>query len=304
LRRRAKADNGDLKVNSAGREVPFIVKLRTFAKYAVGPASLSEYLIKGILQGPARISGGHEFLLNLLKNNRCIVLLDGLDEVPDERYELVRDAIIEFSKGDDKSAFPTSRARIILSCRRQNFLRIQTDWIPVFGEKPYVLAPLRDSEIFFFISKRKHDFAPPRTPEAFFASIKSSGTVELHRVPLILTISLGLYLHLTAYEIPRSIGKFYDAMINELLTRHDFRGDAGPSSNQFSAEDKYRFLREFALAMALRPGRFEDFDFEEAITFAKAMIPKMSHVRIADADNFIREIIDRSGLLTRTSNAA
>jgi energy-coupling factor transporter ATP-binding protein EcfA2 len=301
LRKHSRVDSSDLKAVSRTREVPFLVKLRHFAKYADGSASLANYLVKQSLQAQARIPGGHDFLLRLLKHNQCLVLLDGLDEVPDNRYELVRDAILEFASGS-ATPLPTDRARIVLSCRRQNFLRIQTDWVPVFSDQPYILAPLRDSEIFFFLLKRKQEFAPPRTPETFFASIKNSNTIEMHRTPLILTISLGLYLHLTAYEIPGSIGKFYDAMINELLTRHDFRGDHSGSTNQFNAEDKYRFLREFALTLALREGNFEDFSFQEADTFAEMMIPKMSHVRIADAHDFIGEIIDRSGLLTRTSD--
>ena len=207
LRNRTRADSSDLKAISRTREVPFLVKLRNFAKYATGPASLANYIVNQILKEQAQIVSGHDFLQRLLKHRRCLVLLDGLDEVPDDRYELVRDAILEFASGN-VSWLPTGKARLVLSCRRQNFLRIRTDWVPIFCDEPYVLAPLRDSEIFLFLLKRKQEFTDPRTPEAFFASIKSSSTLELHRAPLILTISLGLYLHLAAYTIPRSIGKF------------------------------------------------------------------------------------------------
>ena len=69
-------------------------------------------------------------------------------------------------------------------------------------------------------------------------------------------------------------------MIDELLTRHDFRIDGRSGrTNRFNAEDKYRFLREFAMAMALREGSFEDFAWQEVYTFAERLIPKMSHVR-------------------------
>jgi len=301
LQRRSQSGRSDLKFIAQSKEIPILVKLRQFAPHADGQASLAKYLAGELLQRQARVSGAREFMYRLLKDHRCLLLLDGLDEVPDKRYQTVRDAIAEFIN-DDEPSLPTCQARVILTCRRQNFLRIQTDWIPTFCDRSHVLAPLRDADIFSFLIKRQRDFVSPRTPDAFFASIKNSGTVDLHRVPLILTISLGLYLQLAAYEIPRSIAKFYEAMINELLIRHDFRGDQTGSTNRYNAEDKFRFLREFAFTMAQRPDRFEDFTFEEITSFAGTMVPKMSYVRARETDEFVKEIIDRSGLLTRISD--
>lgn len=301
LQRRAPVGRSDLKSIVQSREVPFLVKLRHFSAHADGPTSLARYLTNEILNKQAKVKGSQNFLQRLLHHHRCLILLDGLDEVADDRYNAVRDAITEFITSDDIS-FPTSNARIIASCRRQNFLRIQTDWIPTFCQSPYALAPLRDADIFSFLVKRKHEFVPPRTPEAFFSSVKASGTMDLHRVPLILTISLGLYLQLTAYEIPRSLGKFYEATINELLVRHDFRGDSAGRTNHYNADDKYRFLREFAFAMAIRIDGFEDFDFKDITSFAADIIPKMSYVQLQNAGDFVREIIDRSGILTRISD--
>ena len=301
LQRKASISRSDLKSIARSRETPFLVRLRHFAVYTKAPASLTSYLADEILLKQAGIKGGMDFLQRILQRRRCLILLDGLDEVSDDHYDAVRDAIIDFMSNDDHS-LPGSNARIVISCRRQNFLRIQTDWNPTFCSSPHVLAPLRDGEIFTFLLKRKQEFAAPRTPETFFSSIKASGTMNLHRVPLILTISLGLYLQLAAYEIPRSVGKFYEAMINELLIRHDFRGDPTGKTNRFNADDKYRFLREFAFAMAIRTGAFEDFSFQEIISFARNIIPKMSYINLRDTDDFVKEIIDRSGILTRISD--
>jgi energy-coupling factor transporter ATP-binding protein EcfA2 len=295
------ASSSDLKLVTQSHEIPFLVRLRHFAKYAEGESALVRYVTENLLEKQANIRGAENYLRRVLQQDRCLIMLDGLDEVPDNKYDAVRDAIVEFSKSTDPS-LPTGKARIILSCRKQNFLRIKSDWIPTFAPWSHVLAPLRDAEIFRFILKRQGEFVSPRTPDAFFSSLQASGTLDLHRVPLILTISLGMYLQLSAYEIPRSIGRFYEEMINGLLIRHDFPGDPSGHTNRFNAEDKYRFLREFALAMARRPGRFEDFDFGEIVDFAAAMIPKMSYVAAEDSKEFVREIIDRSGLLTRTSD--
>jgi hypothetical protein len=297
LQRKSLSGRSDLKFIAQSSETPILVRLRQFAAHADGPASLARYITNDILRRQAGVPSASDFLRRLLRDRKCLVLLDGLDEVPDSRYAAVKDAIAEFVEDQQ-----TGVARVILSCRRQNFLRIQTDWIPTFCDRSHVLAPLRDADIFMFLIKRQRDFTAPRTPEAFFTAIRNSGSIDLHRVPLILTISLGLYLQLVAYEIPRSIAKFYEEMINGLLIRHDFRGDQAGSTNKYNAEDKYRFLREFAFAMAQRPDRFEDFTFAEIVGFAAAMVPKMSYVQSSESESFVREIIDRSGLLTRISD--
>lgn len=129
----------------------------------------------------------------------------------------------------------------------------------------------------------------------------ASGTVDLHRVPLILTISVGLYTQLAAYEIPHSIGAFYDEMVRELLRRHDFRAEGQLRMNKYKAEDKHRFLRELALHLAeTRPSSFADFTYGDLIDFCAARRGAMPRLR--DERDFVDEIIDRSGLLSRTTD--
>jgi len=302
-------DAADLKAVVHSREVPFLVPLRHLARYLEGgdggrARGLAGYLTDELLERRAHVkrARAERYIRRLLLRDRCLVLLDGLDEVPDGRYAAVRDAVIAFMT-DESQALPTARARIVLSCRRQNFLHLSGDWIPRFAPSSCSLAPLHDTEILAFVKRRSREFEPPRSPEAFFTSVLHSGTVDLHRVPLILTISLGLYLRLTAYQIPRSLGKFYEEMIKELLRRHDFRLDPSlGGANRFDSDDKYRFLRVFALAMARRPEQFEDFGYEAVVASARSLSASMARVAAAEADAFVKEIIDHSGLLVRASD--
>jgi hypothetical protein len=300
LRGRSDRDGTDLKQVSRSREVPFLVSLRHLGRYLKDGGNLADYLIDEVLRKEAKLTAGRSLLQRLLQQKRCLVLLDGLDEVADPMYEDTRRAVFAFMTDEDPD-LPTANARLILSCRRQNFLRFERDWVPGFASRPYLLAPLRDAEIFRFLTKRRHDFTAPRTPERFYQDVLASGTVDLHRVPLVLTISVGLYLHLTAYEIPHSIDRFYRAMIDELLHRHDFPTDpAAPKINVFNADDKFRYLRAFAHAMAVRDGDFEDFTFAEAVDFARTL-PRMTRLRESDAEAFVVEIIDHSGLIKEVS---
>lgn len=292
-------DVSDLRAVVRSSEVPFFVPLRHFARHCDGGAdSLRRYLVEEVVGRQAGVRQGARLFDRLCAKAQSLVLLDGLDEVPDADYERVRNAIAAFADDDT-----TGASRIVLSCRRQNFLRLRSDWVPSFVEQPHALAPLRDSEILRFLDKRRGEFTGDRSPAQFFTAIKASRSMELHRVPLILTISLGLYLHLAAYQIPSSVARFYDEMIRELLSRHDFRADSGvPKANVFNADDKYRFLREFALAMVRRGGRFEDFEFAEILAVADRLAPRMAHVPPENVREFVLEIIERSGLLTQTSD--
>ncbi len=312
----------DLRGISRSKEIPFFVPLRQFAKRADGTAaSLRTYLVERVAGGQPKPSGlrsAESFFDRTVGRGRALILLDGLDEVPESRYGDVRDAILAFiaddapTYGDVRDAIlafiaddaPTSGARVVMSCRKQNFLRIEDDWVPVFAGKTHAIAPLRDAEILRFLEKRRMEFTGDRSPDAFLQDIKASPTAYLHRIPLILTISLALYLKLPAYKIPGSIARFYENMIRQLLLRHDFRGDGGRAQrgNLFDDDEKYWFLREFALAMAQRPGRFEDFSHAEIVAVAARLVPRMAKVRADQINDFVKEIVDRSGLLTRISD--
>jgi hypothetical protein len=98
---------------------------------------------------------------------------------------------------------------------------------------------------------------------------------------------------------------FYQVMIKELLQRHDFRLDRTlvTRRNQFSRDDKYRFLRELALAMANRPGEFADFSYRELADFAEVTTRPFAKVKPSDLPTFLDEIIDHSGLLAKAKGA-
>lgn len=136
----------------------------------------------------------------------------------------------------------------------------------------------------------------PRTPRGFYDSIKASGTMELHRIPLVLAISSGMYLKVTGYEIPRSVADFYQVMIRHLLRRRDVPFADMPV-NRFDANIKERFLREFAYEMAIRPGEFGAFTLAEAIAHARRIATTLGEFPEDQAAALVREIRDNAGLI-------
>jgi NACHT domain len=299
-RRRHGGQRSDLDEIAGAKDFPVFLPLRQIAKSLSDGGNLDEHILE-VLRSRARSARPTRLMRRLLRQGRMVVLLDGLDEVAEAAYSAVRAALLDFANRDEDADLPTSMARIVISCRRQNFLQVTDDWLGLFADQYFSIAPLEDAEIQRFIGKRREDFSDGSSPEQFFADVRASGTLELHRIPLVLTISLGLYTQLAGYEIPHSLGEFYSEMIKELLRRHDFRTDRLSSVNRFRAEDKLRFLQVFAIELAEREIPFNDFFRSEIVAHCSKLQPNMAHLKADQVEDFVAEIIDRSGLLTSTS---
>jgi hypothetical protein len=282
------------------KEVAFFVPLRHFAKGL--DMDLHRYLIKEIMVRKVQFApeAAEAFFRHLLERKQCVLLLDGLDEVPKDRLNSVRDAIYQFAE-DWTPDLPTALARMVLTCRRQNFLAMREEWVPAFAEYTHVLSPFRDDEIFRYLQNLRDNFEQPQSPETFLNAVVAAGTIDLHRIPLILAMSVGLFLSRRTLEVPSSVPLLYRAMITELLGRHNFPRDPTTKANEFDVRDKYRFLREFALRMAQREDAFQDFSRATIVEAAAEIAPRLSEVGVSDAKAFVTEVIDRAGLLISIS---
>jgi len=277
--------------------VPFLVQLRKLARFLAQDKGVAEYLVNEILVGDVGmpVEQARHFLEHSIKHRHVVVMFDGLDEVTADHYQAVLEAVFKF-KNDNSPDCPTSQARLLLTCRRQNFLAIRDDWVPAFQGRECSLAPLRNSDIFSYLDKVRAKFRAPNNAESFLQAVRASGTLDLHRTPLILAMSVGLYSRKQYFEIPSSIAELYKAMIREMLDRHSFRRDHGGAALLFQVDDKYQFLREFSLYAAEQSGRFDDFTRAELATFAEGIAPRLNAVR--DAVGMVSEIIDRAGLVS------
>lgn len=281
----------------SGPVIPFLLQLRKLAKNLDSRTRLADYLIEEILISGAGMSKGQaqNFLYYSLERRQVILMLDGLDEVKTDRYQAVLEAVYEFAK-DHRPDCPTYQARIIVTCRRQNFQSLRDQWIPAIANRVYSLAPLRNSEIFSYLNKHRSKFKTTNGPENFLQAVRASGTLDLHRVPLILAMSVGLYARRDYFEIPSSIVKLYQTMIEEMLDRHRFKHDPGGGALAFQIGDKFRYLREFALYAVKEQEDFDEFSRANLVEFSKLLAPHLDAVR--DPVAFVDEIILSSGLLS------
>ena len=281
--------------------VPFFVQLRKLARYLTGTRGLAEYLIDEILVSGAGMEPAEatEFLRRTLITERALVMLDGLDEVTSDSQPAVLETVHAFARDRDPH-LPTHHARVVVSCRRQNFIALRDLWVPAVAGTISTLVPLRNSEIFAYLDKLRSKFKAAGGPETFMNALRVSGTLDLHRTPLILAMSVGLYARKDFYEIPNSIAELYRTMIREMLDRQRFKYDPGGAAVVLPVDDKYRFLREFACIRARHNG-FDDFMRRDMIDFATVLAPSLREAQ--DSLKLVSEVADRSGLVNDVSEA-
>ena len=244
-------------------------------------------------------------LESLLAKGRVLLLLDGLDEVAGERLELVNRAISTFLNDLDKA----KTCRVLLTCREQNYDDLpDRDHYTREGFTEYRVAELREAEIREIVRRRQESFADKRKSMANYLEqvFRHSDILQLHRNPLLLTLSMGVYLHRPGEEVPHNLAQFYEQSIDNLLRRHDFREAVGSrSANRFKAECKFRLLRHFALQnlIAATEGNrdFEAFSFQ-AVTVAARQLAEEGKVAFKpdQARDVVKEIQLQAGLLNAT----
>lgn len=210
--------------------VPFFVQLRKLAG-TEGQISIFDYLAAEILESGAGMSSSaaRRFLRYALRQGQVEVMLDGLDEVPSHRRRAVLQAVAYFK--DDKSPDRMScRARIMITCRQQNFESLQEErqeWLSATDGRECWLMRLGDAQIYSYLDKHRGKFTPPGDPDSFFEAIRASGTLSLHRAPLILAMSVGMYAPRAHFLMPSSMAEFYRKMIRDMLDRRGIRYDPG-----------------------------------------------------------------------------
>jgi hypothetical protein len=86
-------------------------------------------------------------------------------------------------------------------------------------------------------------------------------------------------------------------MVEQLLSRHDFRLEESGKENRFRTKDKYALLQRFSLHAA-RLGGFGEFTKAEVIECGQQLFAANIDIRPSHVHSMVEEIINRSGLLT------
>ncbi|MFH0774131.1 MAG: NACHT domain-containing protein, partial [bacterium] len=178
------------------------------------------------------------FLKEKMEKGDCLILLDGLDELPEkqDRFEMA-DYIARFI-----SAF--SKNRFVVTSRPMGFTEITS------MDKVYTLSELDDEDIEGFIKRWFGEIKNPIEADSLIDSLKETQAKQLARNPLLLTLICSISA--TGRRLPKSKAKLYRLCCEILFERWPYiKPLSGGKRTKpiMEYEEAERILAQLALEM-------------------------------------------------------
>ncbi|WP_448700798.1 NACHT domain-containing protein [Streptomyces avidinii] len=267
--------------------VPFVLRLRSFT--ASGDLPLPEDFLRA---GGVPLSAPPGWVEDLMLSGRALVLVDGVDEVPQRlrtRTETWLRSLI--------SAFP--KARYVVTTRPS---AVPEDWLAGLGFATHAMLPMDRRDIRAFV---EHWHAAARAQgqqvDAYEASLLEavSSRRDLARLatnPLMCALLCALNQD-RRMQLPRARKELYDAALDMLLVRRDTEREiCGVEGVYLTREEQIALLQRLAYWL-IRNGQLEA-DRVEAVDMVGEWLDSMPQVRAqADAEQVFSHLLIRSGLL-------
>ncbi|MGW5334240.1 NACHT domain-containing protein [Streptomyces bauhiniae] len=278
----------------AGR-VPFVLPLRTLTRHGEQLPSPARFLTAVGCPLDGAQPDGWEY--RVLASGRGLVLIDGLDEVPERERERARAWLRDLA-----DAFPGNHW--LITSRPS---AVDEEWLADDGFTELVLSAMSPSDVASFIH-RWHGAASTGVPEedellaAYRAQLLDAVRTkpDLGRLatnPLMCGLICALHRDRRGY-LPHGRKELYESALSMLLTRRDRERDMAVP--ELSEEPQLQFLQRLAYWL-IRNGRTElDRDRAESIiTEGLPAVPAAS--TLGDAAAVLRHFLIRTGLLLTPS---
>ncbi|SEB81596.1 NACHT domain-containing protein [Streptomyces sp. 2224.1] len=231
----------------------------------------------------------------VLAGGRALLLVDGLDEIPERERELTRRWLRDLS-----DAFPDN---LWLVTSRPSAVR--DDWLAADGFGELTLSAMSRTEVAAFIGRwhaaARCDAEDPERLDAYEQSLLTAvhTTQDLARLatnPLMCGLICALHRDRRGY-LPTGRKELYDAALGMLLSRRDRERDmAAPTGIELSDEPQIQLLQRLAYWL-IRNGRNE-LDRERAERIVGEALPAVpSAAQQGGATAIFRHLLLRSGLL-------
>ena len=264
-----------------GQYVPILLELHRLSDRT---KSINQYLVEALERDD--FPKADRFVAQGLKNGTLLLLFDGLDEVNSaERQEVVqriKDLIDLFPSGKE--------CRVLITCRTQVY---RSEFSEVV-DRTLEVVEFTDQQIQSFLQPWQSSMTSGKSVEQLLRNLHDRPRImALARNPLMLTIIAYLYTD-TPFVLPHSRSEFYQKSTDFLLDQWH------QEHNQFPARDKKSVLRHLALynqdsANHQQTDR-RSIDYLTVIAEVKRVLPSLN-ISIEKAEIFLKEIVERSGLL-------
>ncbi|WP_371654005.1 MULTISPECIES: NACHT domain-containing protein [unclassified Streptomyces] len=272
--------------------VPFVVPLRTLR--AQGGA----YPLPGQLPDAARLAidaAPEGWAARVLKTGRAMLLVDGLDEVPqDDREEAHRWLSLLLER------YP--RVRCVATVRP---LAVEPGWLRRAEFEELRLLPMRDEDIQAFVTAwhraARLDSDPHEPLDELERDLAhqfrtNAALAALARTPLLCAVICALH-RLRQGFLPKTRWDLYQSALRMLLGNRDERRKVGaPERITLTVEESTQLLQRIAVWL-VREGQTE-FTAEQAGLQILRALPGMQRVRDQGTpEAVLRHLLNRSGLL-------
>lgn len=271
-------------------KLPVLIELRMFRSRPINlTAAIAEEFIN------CGFPESHEFVQKALEEGALLVLLDGLDEVPNDKLDQVINHVCDFV---DKYGLNGDKGnRFVTSCRTAHYKNAFTKFTDV------VLADFGDEQISQFATNW---FSSPvhrqtETARRFFETLKDPanvGALELSRTPLLLTFLCLTYDY--GQELPPTRATLYRRALDLLLREWaaEKRVHNEPIYQELNGELELDMLSELAHSL-FKEARF--FFGRSRVTneFREFMNGQLNAPKTLDVDRILEAIEVQQGLIVR-----
>ncbi|MEW6086780.1 MAG: HEAT repeat domain-containing protein [bacterium] len=252
--------------------IPLVIDLKDWASRRTNGyvISLSEYFINSLNNSGFEEEEIKPMIDEWLKENKCILLCDGLDEVTEDR-DLLIESLQNLASGKYRDC------HIIVTTRIAAYQNELNGW------KHYEIMPLKEDNI----RQYSNDYLKDKS-NSFLSALKNTPQIEpLSKNPLLLQILCFVFKN-QKLALPAHRAEFYRQAVEEML---DLKEPRIPFSI------KENVLQEIAIHLLEGKEIFEEDKLREIIK--KFLESKKEDYK---ADDILKEIIEKSGLLCRLSD--
>lgn len=273
--------------------IPFLLPLRRFSKSDFPPPEKFVAIAHPALAGAMPDQWVHR----VLASGNGIVLIDGLDELPEAKRAKAKEWLLDLI-----DTFPNSK--YVVTSRP---LAVSTEWTSLPFFKYTVLQPMERADIRAFVShwhRAAGEFANNEEQRAELEQAEKHMLASVVTLPHIAMLSTSPLLcalicamhRQSANKLPANRMELYDAALQMLLSSRDEERDV--ELNEFpelTYDERRALLADFALWLH----ESGESDAEERILYRRVaakipQLPRRSHV---NPNNAARLLLERSGVL-------
>lgn len=264
--------------------IPFVLPLRTLTRHGERLPTPDRFL--AAVDCP--LSPPEGWADRVLASGRGLVLVDGIDEIPEAERERARRWLRDLlATYDGNRWLVTSRPTAV-----------RDDWLTSDGFAELTLAPMSTAEVTTFV-RRWHKAAGPeaaRYEQPLLDALRTTSDVaQLATNPLMCGLICALHRNRRGF-LPRGRKALYDAALSMLLTRRDRERDmAAPYGIELGEAPQIQLIQRIAYWLTLN-GR-TTMDRSHAESVVREAVPAITEAAGYAPDAVFTHLLHRSGLL-------